>query len=64
MAVTWVELVRDFGLTDSTKGPRSIFGPQDKLALMLLNHYAASSDMSLVEQLNGNINYHFFVASA
>ncbi|PIF01703.1 MAG: transposase [Maribacter sp.] len=37
-----------------------MFGPQGKLALMFLKHYAVCSDKRLVEQLNGNIDYQFF----
>lgn len=49
-----------FGLTDAKKGPVSIFGPQGKLALMFLKHYACCSDKRLVGQLNGNIDHQFF----
>ena len=59
-AVPWEGLVRTFGLGDARKGPLSIFGPQGKLALMFLKHYAGCSDRRLVEQLNGNIDYQFF----
>lgn len=59
-AVPWEELIRTFGLIDARKGPSAIFGPQGKLALMLLKHYAGCSDRRLVEQLNGNIDYQFF----
>jgi len=60
LAIPWNTLVNTFGLNDSKKGPASIFGPQGKLALMFLKHYACCSDKRLVEQLNGNINYQFF----
>ncbi|MDE3743991.1 transposase [Maribacter polysaccharolyticus] len=59
-AVPWEGLVRTFGLCDARKGQLSIFGPQGKLALMFLKHYAECSDRRLVEQLNGNIDYQFF----
>lgn len=59
-AVPWNELVSTFGLNDALKGPRSIFGPQGKIALMFLKHYAGCSDNRLVDQLNGNIDYQFF----
>jgi len=59
-AIPWVELVKQFKLEDSTKGPNSIFSPQGKLALMFLKHHACCSDKRLLEQLNGNIDYQFF----
>ena len=59
-AIPWDDLVNVFGLYDRKKGPVSIFGPQGKLALMFLKHYAGCSDKRLVEQLNGNIDYQFF----
>ena len=59
-AVPWKELITAFGLNDARKGPLSIFGPQGKLALMFLKHYAGCSDKRLIEQLNGNIDYQFF----
>ena len=59
-AVPWNGLVSTFGLNDAKKGPTSIFGPQGKIALMFLKHYAGCSDKRLVEQLNGNIDYQFF----
>lgn len=60
LAIPWSDLVASFGLVDYEKGPVSIFGPQGKLALMFLKHYACCSDKRLVEQLNGNIDYQFF----
>lgn len=59
-AIPWEELIRTFGLGDAGKGPLSILGPQGKLALMFLKHYACCSDKRLVEQLNGNIDHQFF----
>ena len=59
-AIPWDALVDTFDLADCKKGPVSMFGPQGKLALMFLKHYAACSDKRLVEQLNGNIDYQFF----
>jgi len=60
MAIPWDELVKQFKLKDSTKGPCSLFSPRGKLALMFLKHYACCSDKRLIEQLNGNIEYQFF----
>lgn len=59
-AIPWDALVNTFGLKDTKKGPRSIFSPQGKLALMFLKHYACCCDKRLIEQLNGNIDYQFF----
>ncbi|MCK5442341.1 MAG: transposase [Maribacter sp.] len=59
-AIPWNALIDTFGLFDREKGPVSIFGPQGKLALMFLKHYACCSDKRLVEQLNGNVDYQFF----
>lgn len=59
-AIPWDALIDALGLADLKKGPVSIFGPQGKLALMFLKHYASCSDKRLVEQLNGNIDYQFF----
>lgn len=59
-AIPWQGLIETFGLGDARKGPVPIFGPQGKLALMFLKHYAGCSDKRLVEQLNGNLDYQFF----
>lgn len=59
-AIPWDDLVNTFGLSDCKKGPLPMFGPQGKLALMFLKHYACCSDKRLMEQLNGNIDYQFF----
>lgn len=59
-AIPWEALVKTFGIVDCKKGPKSIFSPQGKLALMFLKHHATCSDKRLIEQLNGNIDYQFF----
>jgi hypothetical protein len=59
-SIPWDALVKTFGLTDSGKGPLSIFSPKGKLALMFLKHHACCSDRRLIEQLNGNVDYQFF----
>ncbi|WP_077399153.1 transposase [Cellulophaga omnivescoria] len=59
-AIPWGKLVSDFGLKDATKGPICTFSPQGKIALMILKHYTVYPDKRMVEQLNGNIDYHFF----
>jgi len=58
--VPWDSLVRSFGLSDSAKGPDSIFSPKGKIALMFLKHYGCCSDRRLIEQLNGNLEWQFF----
>ena len=59
-AVPWESIIRSFGLCEYKKGPRSIFSPRGKIALMFLKHYAGCSDLKLTEQLNGNIHYQIF----
>ncbi len=59
-AIPWQELVQLFGLKDQAKGPKSLFSPRGKLALMFLKHYAACSDHKLMQQLNANIDYQLF----
>jgi hypothetical protein len=59
-AVPWDDLVRSLGLKDSKKGPTSIFSPKGKLALMFLKHYSGDSDRTLMEHLNGNLEWQFF----
>lgn len=60
LAVPWDDLVVSFGLNESKKGPRSIFSPKGKLALMFLKHYSGDSDYGLMEHLNGNLDWQFF----
>lgn len=60
VAVPWDELVTAFKLGESKKGPRSIFSPKGKLALMFLKNYSGLSDRKLTEQLNGNLDWQFF----
>lgn len=59
-AIPWDKLVKHLGLKDHAKGPRSVFSPRGKLALMFLKHYACCSDRKLLEQLNANLDYQFF----
>lgn len=59
-AVPWDDMVDAFGLTEAKKGPRPIFSPKGKIALMFLKHYADCSDRKLFEGLNGNIDWQFF----
>jgi len=53
-------LVAVFNIKESIKGTKNYFSPRGKLALMFLKHYASCSDKRLIEQLNANIDYHFF----
>lgn len=62
-SIPWESLVKVLGLKDSKKGPLSIFSPRGKVALMFLKHYAGCSDRKLIEQLNGNLDYHHEVAA-
>lgn len=59
-AVPWDDMVEAFGLKEAKKGPRPIFPPRGKIALMLLGHYADCSDRKLAEGLNGNLEWQFF----
>jgi len=60
IAIPWAELIKCIGLSESKKGPRCIFSPRGKLALMFLKHYACVSDRKLIEQLNANLDYQIF----
>ena len=59
-SIPWEDLTKAFGLKEYNKGPRSIFSPRGKIALMFLKHYAGCSDSKLIEHLNGNIHYQIF----
>ena len=59
-ALPWDRLVDGFGLKEHKKGPRSIFSPRGKIALMFLKHIAGVSDKKLISQLNANIDYQIF----
>jgi hypothetical protein len=59
-SVPWEDLISSLDLVEHNKGPRSIFSPKGKIALMFLKHYAGCSDRKLIEQLNGNIYYQIF----
>ncbi|WP_236981112.1 transposase [Membranihabitans maritimus] len=58
--VPWEAMVDAFDLKESGKGPRAIFSPQGKIALMFLKHYMSCSDRKLLELLNGNLDFQFF----
>ena len=59
-AVPWEDMVTALGLMEAKKGPKSIFSPKGKIALMFLKHYAGCSDRKLFEGLNGNLDWQFF----
>ncbi|SDF18040.1 Transposase domain [Pricia antarctica] len=59
-AVPWEDTVTALGLKEAKKGPRAIFSPRGKVALMFLKHYSGCSDRKLVEGLNGNLDWQFF----
>ena len=59
-SIPWEDLVKGFGLKEYNKGPKSIFSPRGKIALMFLKHYAGCSDAKLIEHLNGNMHYQIF----
>ena len=59
-SVPWRELVSSFGLREHVKGPRAIFSPRGKIALMFLKHYVGCSDRRLIEHLNSNLHYQIF----
>lgn len=59
-AVPWEDTVAALGIKEAKKGPKSIFSPKGKIALMFLKHYADCSDRKLVEGLNGNLDWQFF----
>jgi hypothetical protein len=60
IAIPWSDLVKDFGLKESSVGAKMSFSPKGRIALMLLKHYCCCSDRRLIEQLNSNIDYQFF----
>ncbi len=54
-------MVSTFKLKENQQGTKNYFSPKGKLALMLLKHYSGCSDKRLIEQLNSNIDYQFFL---
>lgn len=59
-AIPWKDFCKVFKLKEKTKGPKSIFSPQGKIALMFLKHYAGCSDRKLMNHLNANVDYQLF----
>ena len=59
-AFPWDDLSKSLKLKESRKGPRSVFSPQGKLALMVLKSYTDLSDEKLVAHLNSNIDFQLF----
>lgn len=61
IAIPWFKLQREWKTHNHKKGPTPIFNPRSKIALMFLKKYAQTSDKKLIEQINGNIHYQFFL---
>lgn len=59
-SIPWEQLTKDFSLVEKSKGPRSLFSPRGKIALMFLKHYTGCSDRKLIEHLNANMHYQIF----
>lgn len=59
-AIPWGKIAKELKIKTSKKGPKNIFSPKGKIALMFLKSYAQTSDKKLIEQINGNIYYQFF----
>ena len=59
-SIPWDAMIKELKICEYQKGPRSIFSPRGKVALMFLKHYAGCSDSKLIEHLNGNIHYQIF----
>lgn len=60
LAIPWGPLVGQMDISEKATGPKMLFSPKGRIALMLLKHYACCSDKKLIEQLNSNIDYQFF----
>ncbi len=61
VGIPWDDLVKEFGLQEVGKGARMSFSSRGRIALMFLKHYCCQSDKRLIEQLNSNIDYQFFL---
>ena len=59
-AIPWESLVATFKVKEKAPGPKMLFSPKGRIALMFLKHYTCCSDRKLLEQLNSNIDYQFF----
>lgn len=60
LAIPWSALVKELGIKEKRKGRHQLFPPQGRLALMFLKNYSGLSDLKLIEQLNGNVEWQFF----
>ena len=60
LSTPFSELAKSFKIKEFKKGPKSIFSPQGKIALMMLKNYYGCSDEMLIEMLNGNVYMQFF----
>lgn len=59
-AFPFSDFCKSIGLTENTRGRKSYFTPEGKVALMILKAYTNFSDADLIEHLNGNIHYQLF----
>lgn len=60
LAIPWDNLVKSLEVKESKLGRNCLFSPKERIALLFLKHYAGCSDRKLIEQLNSNLDYHFF----
>ncbi len=61
-SIPWEDLVSAFGLKEKYLGRKTLFSPKGRIALMFLKNYTEVSDRKLIEQLNGNLDYQFFIS--
>lgn len=59
-AVPWNKLVQTFNLKNNKKGPKSLFSPRGKIALMFLKHYFQFTDRLMAESIMGSPDFQFF----
>ena len=59
-AFPFSEFCKSIGLKEKSRGRKSYFSPEGKVALMILKSYTNFSDADLIEHLNGNIHYQLF----
>ena len=60
-AIPFTELAKCMGHKDSIKGRNAYFPAEGKLALMFLKAYTNFSDSQLIDNLNSNIHFQFFL---
>ena len=61
LGTPWDGLSKSFNLKESEKGSANFFSIRGKLGLMFLKNYSQVSNSKLIEQLNSNIDYQFFL---